>query len=502
MSVSISPVFNGFQFFDNDGFPLSGGLLFQYEAQSDSVMQDTFTTPVGDVPNENPIVFDSSGRIVTDLWLTDGLFYHFVITMPDGTTVLDSIDNVTGVKASQTPGTEPKSIWTLAEALTSYVSPNQFIIEGNFTQQFSPGNRVQIEDEDGSFVYGTVTSRTFSNPNTMVTLVMDNANNIPTTMINAYWSQNTVSGSTIDAGAVAYTVPSQYTNPKTVGYQIVQAQTNITSANTRIDSTYKVHTTVGGGGTYLVTIPGITGYDKGQHFTVRFHVGAGSGTINVNGLGAVNIYQYTFNGSKRQPIIADGMVASLGFDGADFIMLDQLPPEHLTNPHGCQVFSSNGVFTTPADVSTIKVTIVGGGGGGGPGATFGGGGESGSTNVPGGAGGNGGSGVRTLATQPGLAYGVSIGAGGAGGLSNISGAPGGTSVFGNSLVVATGGNGGFISITTPVPGDPGYGSVADYGYYGVGFQIGNDKRGVGGAGAANYYAQAGNGTPGMCIVEW
>lgn len=95
-TVALSPVCNGIQYFDNNGKPLSGGLIFQYEANSTTVMQTTYADTDGAVPNENPIVLDSSGRIPTEMWMEVGKFYNIVITKPDGTTVLFAMDDITG----------------------------------------------------------------------------------------------------------------------------------------------------------------------------------------------------------------------------------------------------------------------------------------------------------------------------------------------------------------------------------------------------------------------
>ena len=58
MSVSISPVWNGMQFFDNDGNPLNGGKINSYAAGSFSTRLTTYTDSAGSVPNSNPIILD------------------------------------------------------------------------------------------------------------------------------------------------------------------------------------------------------------------------------------------------------------------------------------------------------------------------------------------------------------------------------------------------------------------------------------------------------------
>jgi hypothetical protein len=64
MSVNLSPIGNGQQFFDNNGVPLNGGLLYAYQAGSSTPLA-TYTDINGTVANSNPIVLDASGRSAT-----------------------------------------------------------------------------------------------------------------------------------------------------------------------------------------------------------------------------------------------------------------------------------------------------------------------------------------------------------------------------------------------------------------------------------------------------
>jgi hypothetical protein len=100
MSVNLSPIGNGQQFFDNNGIPLSGGLLYAYQAGS-STPQATYLSINGTVPNANPIVLDASGRISTEVWLTYGLFYKFVLKNANEETI-GTYDNIYGIVGVQT----------------------------------------------------------------------------------------------------------------------------------------------------------------------------------------------------------------------------------------------------------------------------------------------------------------------------------------------------------------------------------------------------------------
>ena len=91
-SVLLSPVGNGQQFFDNNGVPLNGGLIYQYQAGS-STLLTTYTTVNGTVANSNPIVLDSSGRPPNEIWMQTGYSYKFIIQTSTGTT-LQTLDNL------------------------------------------------------------------------------------------------------------------------------------------------------------------------------------------------------------------------------------------------------------------------------------------------------------------------------------------------------------------------------------------------------------------------
>lgn len=99
MPVNLSPLAGaGWQFFDNSGVILSGGLLYTYAAGT-TTPQATYTSSSGATPNANPIVLNSAGRIATDVWLTSTLTYKFVLKTSTGTTI-GTYDNIPSVPLS------------------------------------------------------------------------------------------------------------------------------------------------------------------------------------------------------------------------------------------------------------------------------------------------------------------------------------------------------------------------------------------------------------------
>jgi hypothetical protein len=91
-SVLLSSVGNGQQFFDNNGVPLAGGLIYTYQAGTSTPLA-TYTDNGGTVANANPIVLDSSGRVPYEIWMFTGYSYKFVIQTSAGASI-QTLDNL------------------------------------------------------------------------------------------------------------------------------------------------------------------------------------------------------------------------------------------------------------------------------------------------------------------------------------------------------------------------------------------------------------------------
>ena len=97
MTVNLSMLAGaGAQLLDNNANPLSGGLMYTYEAGTTTPLA-TYTTSAGNVAHANPIVLDSAGRVPNsgEIWLTDGDDYKFVVKTAAGVTIA-TYDNITG----------------------------------------------------------------------------------------------------------------------------------------------------------------------------------------------------------------------------------------------------------------------------------------------------------------------------------------------------------------------------------------------------------------------
>ena len=91
-SVLLSPYGNGQQFFDDNGVPLAGGLIYTYQAGSSTPLV-TYTENGGTIANTNPIVLDASGRTPQQIWLLVGFSYKFVLQNADAV-LIQTLDNI------------------------------------------------------------------------------------------------------------------------------------------------------------------------------------------------------------------------------------------------------------------------------------------------------------------------------------------------------------------------------------------------------------------------
>jgi len=94
MSVNLSLFAGaGWQFFDNNGVPLAGGLIYTYAAGT-TTPQATYTSSSGTIAQSNPIVLNSAGRVaVGEVWVSEGVNYKFVLKDSTGTTI-GTYDNI------------------------------------------------------------------------------------------------------------------------------------------------------------------------------------------------------------------------------------------------------------------------------------------------------------------------------------------------------------------------------------------------------------------------
>jgi len=108
MAVNLSPIGNGFQFFDNNGAPLNAGKIYTYQAGSSTPLA-TYTDNAGLIANTNPIILGTSGRPPNEIWLTDGFFYKFILKDSSDVTIqtYDNLYGILGVIPAAAPSSVP-----------------------------------------------------------------------------------------------------------------------------------------------------------------------------------------------------------------------------------------------------------------------------------------------------------------------------------------------------------------------------------------------------------
>jgi hypothetical protein len=139
----------GWQFFDNNGVILSGGLIYTYAAGT-TTPQATYTSSTGNTAHTNPIVLDSAGRVPGgEIWLTMTLNYKFVLKTSAGVTIA-TFDNIYGSGSTTAylnnfTGTGSQTNFTLA-AMPTDENNTQVYINGVYQQKntYSLNSRVLI----------------------------------------------------------------------------------------------------------------------------------------------------------------------------------------------------------------------------------------------------------------------------------------------------------------------------------------------------------------------
>jgi len=127
----------GWQFFDSNGIPLAGGKLYTYAAGT-STPAVTYTSSAGALgaQNANPIILDSAGRVVAQVWLENNSSYKFTLATSADVTLWTK-DNVPGIFADTVLNAadfeyDPPFIgavtsgYTVEDKLSQYVSVEDF----------------------------------------------------------------------------------------------------------------------------------------------------------------------------------------------------------------------------------------------------------------------------------------------------------------------------------------------------------------------------------------
>ena len=133
MSVNLSPLAGaGWQFFNDSGVPLAGGLLYTYEAGTTTPLA-TYTSATGNTYNSNPIVLNAAGRVSEEVWLINNNSYKFLLKDSNNVQIW-SMDNLTGIAS-----VGQAQLFTATQGQTVFNLSFSFIVGGNSLQVFVNG---------------------------------------------------------------------------------------------------------------------------------------------------------------------------------------------------------------------------------------------------------------------------------------------------------------------------------------------------------------------------
>lgn len=160
MAVNLSPVGGvAAQFFDNSGYPLTGGKLYSYAAGT-TTPAATYTSSNGLTAHSNPIVLDAAGRVPAggEIWLTDGIIYKFVLkTSTD--TLIATYDNITGINSNSVSYTNQQEIITATAGQTVFnlgisyqPATNSLSVFVDGVNQYGPGAQYSYVETDSNTV--------------------------------------------------------------------------------------------------------------------------------------------------------------------------------------------------------------------------------------------------------------------------------------------------------------------------------------------------------------
>jgi hypothetical protein len=131
MAVNLSPIGNGVNFLGVDGLPLNGGLLYSYQAGSSTPLA-TYTDVNGLIPNANPIVLNTDGRVPSAVWLTEGFNYKFLLKTSANVTVA-TYDNIYGILGTipTTAPTLPSGVIILWSGAIGSIPAGYYLCNGS-----------------------------------------------------------------------------------------------------------------------------------------------------------------------------------------------------------------------------------------------------------------------------------------------------------------------------------------------------------------------------------
>ena len=180
MAVNLSPIGNGFQFFTTTGIPLAGGKIYTYQAGSSTPLA-TYTDNTGATANANPIVLGTDGRPATEIWLTYGYNYKFILKTADDSTIqtYDNLYGIIGVQASS-GATIPAGLISMWSGSIGSIPSGWYLCDGsngtpNLTDRFiiGAGSTYAVNGNGGAASVTLVTANMPAHTHTATSTVTD-----------------------------------------------------------------------------------------------------------------------------------------------------------------------------------------------------------------------------------------------------------------------------------------------------------------------------------------
>jgi hypothetical protein len=170
MTVLLSPIGNTMTpFLGLDNLPLAGGLLYTYQAGSTTPLT-SYTSADGSIACANPIVLGTNGVAPTEIWLTSGVSYKFVLATAANVT-LYTYDNIAGIPSSAALANVPSGailVWSgaISAVPSGYVLCNGSNGTPNLQDSFvvGSGNTFSVNAAGGFASSGVMTSTGTNTP--------------------------------------------------------------------------------------------------------------------------------------------------------------------------------------------------------------------------------------------------------------------------------------------------------------------------------------------------
>jgi Domain of unknown function (DUF4183) len=146
-TTSLSPT-PKLQFFDLNGAPLAGGLLYTYAAGTTTPLA-TYTDSSGNTANTNPIVLDSRGE--ANVWLSAAIYKFALYT--SASVLIWTVDNINGSTFGvEADGDGTTTAFAVVNGFTAiyingvYQNRNTYVVtSGTVTFTEAPPNTSTIE---------------------------------------------------------------------------------------------------------------------------------------------------------------------------------------------------------------------------------------------------------------------------------------------------------------------------------------------------------------------